>query len=258
MTRRLISNIGESKCCWNIYIFIAILFLFASCEKLIFSDNEPIQKSFNSYNYFSQISIYDIFEIELKTDSIFSVELETSQKYIENISIILDSAELVIEDNNNFKGLADYPRPKLIITFPKLDNQLLLKAPVKLSSIDTLQLAKLKLILLGKTGEFDLTMDVDNFQMVTGSDNFGYYIFRGKANSTRFWPRGSSQVDASELYSQNCYVYNNSIGDCYVNVSQKLEAKLNTIGDVIYCGSPKEIVIIEESGSGRVIDADWK
>lgn len=256
MTRRLISNIGESKCCWNIYIFMAILFLLSSCEKLIFSDNEPIQKSFNSYNYFSQISIYDIFEIELKTDSLFSIELETYNKYIENISIVLDSGELVIIDDNNFKSLPDYPRPKLKVTFPKLDDHILIKAPVKMTTIDTLQLPKLKLILLGKTGEFDITMDVAYFQMVTGSDNFGYYSFRGNANSTRFWPRGSSQVDASELSSQNCYVYNNSIGDCFVNVSQKLEAKLNTIGDVIYCGSPKEIVIIEESGSGRVIDAD--
>ena len=92
--------------------------------------------------------------------------------------------------------------------------------------------------------------------MVTGSDKFGYYFFRGNANSTRFWPRGNSQVDASELFSQNCYVYNNSIGDCYVNVSQKLEARLNTIGNVIYSGNPKEIVIIEESGSGKVLPAD--
>lgn len=252
----LVQNIKASKYKWKIYILSCIFSLFFACEKLIFPDPGSIQKSSILYDYFSQISIYDIFEIELKTDSIFSVEIESYNKYIENISIALDSGELIIEDNNNFKGLADYPRPKLIITFPRLDNQILLKAPVKMTTIDTLQLPKLKLLFLGKTGEFDITMDVDNFQMATGSDNFGYYFFRGNANSTRFWPRGSSQVDASELSSQNCYVYNNSIGDCYINVSQKLEAKLNTIGNVIYGGTPKEIVIIEESGSGRVLAAD--
>ncbi|MCK4923042.1 MAG: DUF2807 domain-containing protein, partial [Bacteroidales bacterium] len=186
-----------SKFYLNISILGIILFSFSACEKIIFSDPGSIQKISTTYDYFSQISIYDIFEIELKTDSIFSVELESYKKYIENISIVIDSGELVIKDNNNFKGLADYPRPKLIITFPKLDDQILLKAPVKMTTIETLQLPKLKLILLGKTGECDLTMDVDNFQMVTGSDNFGYYTFRGNSNSTRFWPRGSSQVDAS-------------------------------------------------------------
>ncbi len=237
-------------------LFLSFLFLtFYSCEKIIFPDEGEVFEKAENFEYFSKITIYDIFEVELKTDTVFSVRFLSPEKYIENIVIREDSGLLEFYDENFARWLPDYPRPKVIISFPRLDDQILFRSPVKLTNYDTLKLNKLKLILLGKTGEYDLLIDVDYFQMVTGSDNFGYYYFRGNAKSAKLWPRGSSQVNASGLNCRDCNIYNNSIGDCFVNVSHKLEARLNTAGNIIYSGNPEEIKILEQSGSGRLMPA---
>jgi len=209
-----------------------------------------------NYEYFSKLSFYDIFDVVLKNDTVFSVRLESPEKFIDNISINLDSAELLFRDENFARWLPDYPRPKVTISLPRLDDQLLAKSPIKLTTSDTLRINSLNLVFLGKTGEFDLTMDVNSFYMVNGSDNYAFYYFRGFAKTAKFWPRGSSQIDASMLTTQDCFIYNNSIGDCFVNASHKIEARLNTAGNVYYSGDPSEIIISEESGSGKLIRDD--
>ena len=234
-------------------LLIGLLFTLYSCEKIILSDEGVDIDKVEVYEYFSKIAFYDIFEVELKTDSVFSVKLVSPEKFIENISIQLDSGELTFYDKNFARWLPDYPRPRVTISFPRLDDQVLSRSPLKITTADTLRLERLKLVLLGQTGEYDLLMDVNYFQMVNSSDCFGYYYFRGKAKTAKIWPRGSSQVDASELITRNCNVYNNSIGDCFINASQKIEARLNTAGNVVYSGNPLEIIILEQSGSGRLI-----
>ena len=236
----------------QVMIMLIPVFALQSCEKILFSgEGQEVVKT-ESYEYFSKLTFYDIFDVELKTDSVYSVKLFTYEKYLHNISIQLDSAELVFSDFNFNRWLPDYPRPKVIIGFPQLDDQILTRSPIDLTSYDTLKLEKLDLIILGKTGNFDLTINIKRFKFVTGSDNFDFFHFRGRAGYAFIWPRGSTQVDASQLACDDCHVYNNSVGDCYVNVNHKIEARLNTAGNVIYSGNPEEIVIIEESGSGRL------
>lgn len=236
----------------------ALILIVLSCEKLLFTNEGKAVVKTETYIYFSKLTFHDIFEIELKTDSVFSVRLTSNEKFIVNISIVYDSGEIVFHDHNFAKSMPDYPRAKLLISMPSLDDKIFSRAPIKLTNTDTLKLEKLTLVLLGKTGEFDLTMDVKRFSMNNGSDNFDNYIFKGKADYAYIWPRGSSHVDASGLVCRDCNVYNNSIGDCYVNVTHKLEARLNTIGNIIYSGNPEEIVVTEESGSGRLLSTGKK
>jgi hypothetical protein len=237
----------------KIISLIALLMLFSSCEKVLFSGSGEIETEINTYDYFSKISIYHTFDVELVSDSIFSIEVEATEEHIGNISIELVSFDLKIRDENELKWLTGYQRPKLRISFPKLDDRIFVEYPVNMRSVDTLRLPKLVLLSLGKTGDFDLLLDVDYFQAATGSDNYGSYTFRGSAEHAYLWPRGSSRFDASELQTKTCVVKSNSIGDCWVNVSEKLEAQLNTMGNIYYYGNPDEIVLLEESGSGKLI-----
>lgn len=240
----------------TVFHLLIILLTQVSCEKIIMSNEGPESERLEKYDYFSKLTFNDIFEAELKTDTAFSVRLISPEKYIDNIIITLDSGEISFSDENFARWMPDYPRPKVIISFQNLDNQILVNAPVKLTSIDTLKTKQLRLFLLGKTGEYDLTINVKYFHMVTGSDNFGHYYFRGFAKTSALWPRGSCQIDASGLSTEECRVYNNSIDDCYVNVSKKIQARLNTAGNVYYSGNPQEIEIIEVSGSGRLIPVE--
>lgn len=234
---------------------ILILLVLTSCEKIIFSDQGDKIQQKTSFAEISQITVNDIFEIELKSDSFYSIEIETFERFIDDISSSLDSGNLTIFDDNQLKWLADYPRPKVIITFPALAKNIVLNAPVNMYSLDTVKIQKLAIVHIGKTGEIELLIDTEQFQFALGSDNSGIYSIRGKAGYAKIWPRGSGVVDASELLTDSSYVYNNSIGDCKINVKEKLEVRMNTLGNIIYYGSPEQIVILEESGSGRLLKA---
>jgi hypothetical protein len=230
--------------------------LTGSCEKIIFHDPGDMAIRSAGFEGFSKISFYDIFDVELRSDSSFFVDLETNEKYMDNIEISLDSGNLIFIDNNNLKWLPDYNRPRVTITFPSLSEYIHLQSPVNLFSSDTLVVPYFRIVSLGKTGDFNLLLNVDHFQIETGSDNSGYYSFKGRAGSARYWPRGSSIMDGSELEAERCYVYNNSIGDCQVNVTKRLEVRLNTMGNVCYYGNPEEIIIEEESGAGKLISCE--
>jgi hypothetical protein len=228
------------------------LMLFSACEKILL--NKPGKKvTVNKLiTPFSEISVYDIFDIELKSDSIYSLQLNGYSEYLENISFALDSGILKIRDNNKYKWFADYPRTKMVIGFPKID-LLSLEAPVHFVSADTLKMKKFVLICLGRTAEINLTLDVDYLELWTGSFDFGYYIFKGKAKSCLLWHQGNSILDARELESEICDAYNYSIGNSFVNVTTKLKVHLYSLGNIFYRGNPKEIIIADQSNKGQLI-----
>lgn len=237
-----------------IYGFLIVMMgLCAGCEKLILAGEGELLTITEEYETFSKLSFYDIYDVKLRSDSVFSVTLQVYEKYRDRIEMRLDSGNISFYDRNPERWLPEYPWPVVVISFPRLDDQLFIDSPVWISTPDTLRVPSLKVLSLGKTGEFKMTLETDFFSFVTGSDNAGYYIFSGKADDVRLWPRGSSQVNAAGLVTHNCNVYNNSIGDCSVNVTGRLEARLNTAGNIIYYGDPAEIVLTEESGEGRLM-----
>ncbi|MCF8226350.1 MAG: DUF2807 domain-containing protein [Bacteroidales bacterium] len=237
-------------------LLMILAMVVSSCEKIIFSDNGELVRLETEFESFSQISFYDIFDVEIAVDTVFSVSVETDEEFLDQISVTLDSGNLILNDHNVLKILTDYPRPFVRITLPYLNDHILLKAPVRITSSDTLRIPKLRIVSLGKAADIDLCIDTDHFQITTGSDNFGFYRVRGYSDNSRLWPRGSSIFDASELETKNCYVFNNSIGDCTVNVRGTLEAGLDRAGNIYYYGRPEEIVILEESGTGKLIQVD--
>ncbi len=224
-----------------------------SCEKVLFMEQGEVVVREEQFDRFTHVSFYNIFDVELQSGDRFGYRLEAYEKYMERLFATLDSGNLVFRDSNIVQIMADYPRPRVVVTFPELEGTMLLESPVRLTTADTLRIPAFRLQSLGKAGEFDLVLNVDRFNVTTGSDNTGYYVFRGKARSARYWARGSSIMDASGLEAEDVYVFNNSIGDCQVFVSRRLEARLNSAGNVFYTGGPDEVVVTEESDTGRLI-----
>lgn len=238
-----------------VFILSGTLMLFSACEKIILNNPGKQVSVSKLITPFSEIAIYDIFDIEIKSDSIYSLRLTGYSDYLENISFTIDSGILKISDNNNYKWLADYPRTKIAIGFPKIGT-FWVEAPVHLISLDTLKLDRFELVSRGKTAEIDLTLDVNSLVLWTGSLDFGYYVLKGKAKSSFIWHQGNSIVDAKELESNNCEVYNFSIGNSFVNAITKLKVHLYSSGNIFYRGDPGEINIAEQSNKGKLIRLD--
>ncbi len=233
-------------------ILCGSLIVFSACEKILL--NNPGKKiTINkSITPFSGITISDIFNVELKSDSAYSLSLSGHSDYLDNIYLVNNSGMLIISDQNKYKWLADYPRTKITIGFPKI-YAMNLKAPVHLVSLDTLRLERFLLISWEKTSEIYLTLDSEYFEFWTTSFDFGYYEFKGKTKSFVLWQKGAGVVDARELESKFCQVHNYSVGNSYVNATNKLEVYLNSFGNIYYSGNPKEIVIVEQKNKGGLI-----
>ena len=230
--------------------FFSLLF-FSSCEKIILNDPGTFITKTVTTESFRDIVIYDIFDIVLKSDSVYSLQLQGYSDYIDNISLLNDSGTLKISDNNKYSWLPDYPRMKVIISFPAI-NMITLESPSHITNVDTLKLKSFFLVSSGKTAEVYLILDVDYCAINTGSDDFGYFELKGKAKSCYYYQQGSSIIESRDLVVENCKAYNNSIGDTYLYVTSRLEAHLGSKGNIYYLGSPGEI-ISESNSSGKLI-----
>jgi hypothetical protein len=104
----------------------------------------------------------------------------------------------------------------------------------------------------GKFTDLDVCLDVNTFYIAVSSDDYGIYKLRGKANYGDFTARGSIFVYAGDMEIKNCNVYTKSIGDFYLNVSEKLTANLVSTGNIYYKGNPEVVVESQKSG-GKVI-----
>ncbi len=242
---------------WVNYILLLLsLTIVPACEKLLFSDVGDPAISLYDQNHFSRINIKGVFNVELQSDSLYSVKVESFDALIDSVIVRFESDTLVLEDHNSFSWYPDYPRPTIVVSFPRLDNQIYMEFPAYVYSTDSLSIPRLTVTALGKSGEFDLLLNTDIFHFSTGTDNYGTYTFRGRAGSVNFMPRGSSVLDAAGLKTGNAYVYNNSIADCSINVSNSLKVKLDTYGNIYYYGDPENITITEESGKGKLIKGE--
>jgi hypothetical protein len=67
--------------------------LFSACEKIILNKTGKQVTVNKLIKPFSEIDIYDIFDIELKSDSIYSLRLYGYSDYLGNISFNIDSTK---------------------------------------------------------------------------------------------------------------------------------------------------------------------
>jgi len=201
---------------------------------------------------FGEIMIEDIFVIELKNDTVFSVRIESNEDIIDNISYRVENNRLVLNDNNSYKWLPDYPLAKLTISFPDISD-ININAPAKMFSKDTLTVDSLSLSAGAQLIDLDLIVNAKHIYLWTGSDNYGHYTLRGYTKSSDLRIYGSAQLYAGELKTEYAWVRNYSIGDCYVYAEKQLRVWLKHYGNIYYYGTPEEIIIEQKDSRGRLI-----
>jgi hypothetical protein len=100
------------------------------------------------------------------------------------------------------------------------------------------------------SGDISMTVKVGHLQSnISGS---GSIYLSGSANTYDAKITGSGDVDAFDLQTRNSAVVITGSGNCRVNVSDKLQAKITGSGDVLYKGDPRISQAI--TGSGKVKD----
>jgi hypothetical protein len=240
----------------NFRILFPLLFLMLviACRKSDFSSAGPSISVKTILDPFGEVIVNDIFDIEIRNDTLFSIEITGKKSILDKITFIAGENILEFYDGNSYQWLPDYPRPVVTLSFP--DNiSILLNAPAKIYSADTLRVNNLGINSTGGMADVDITVDAVNILLMTNYTDFGYYRLSGRAENSEILIFGSAQLKAEELLTKNSRVRNYSIGDCHVHASEKLTVLLGHYGNIYYHGSPGEIIIERMESRGRLVKA---
>jgi hypothetical protein len=203
---------------------------------------------------FTKFEILDYFNVYLKTDSINKIEIEAGQNEIGNIETDISAKNLIIKDLNACPFMKGYSEKKLYIHSDTLSN-IIVHDGINLFSVDTLKQDDMNIKFLSDIGHCDLTLCCKNLFFETWFSS-GDFILKGKTGYLYLYLDGLSFTNAKQLETESCYVYNNSMGDAYVRTSGILEVHIKNSGNVYYSGSPSEILLKENTGSGKLIKND--
>lgn len=90
-------------------------------------------------------------------------------------------------------------------------------------------------------GSGNVTLDLAVGTLRSEIDGSGDMTLKGKATSHVIEINGSGDVHGLDLATEQCGVEINGSGDCDVNVSSSLDARINGVGDVRYKGEVQDI-----------------
>lgn len=236
------------------YLLFFSLILILSCDNALFDSGSIVTKEYKLED-FNEIYIEDVFDIYLTQDTVCSLKLEGGSNLLSDINFEVRDKEFHIKNDNGANWSRKYEQIAVHIslkdiTFLKVDES------ANVQSIDTLKLPKITIWSITDYADIDLTIESDNFYIVNESTSGGYFTIKGETVNSGIWARGSCIIDASELKTVNTDIKTESIGDCTINVSAKLEVEISRTGNVYYKGNPSEIDYVNEKAKDQLIKID--
>ncbi len=237
-------------------VFYCILLLpllyVTSCNKALFNAGETVTKEVRIDSVFSSIDIENMFDITLVNDTVNKVLVTCGENLQPFVSITAKNGILYFNNSAKENWSRSYQKIKLEVhlTFgPRID----IHEPISLKTKGVFTCNNFSIIDFWKISEVDVNIDANFCGIYMSSDNFGYFKIKGKAQTADIWGWGSAYVMADSLVSQNCHVLQRGMADVHVNVSGQLSVSLEFTGNVYYTGNPAEIIIENQTSTGRLI-----
>lgn len=236
---------------FKILIFLSLLLTItiSSCEFLL----DPGEKTSRRINIdeFSFAHFKSIFNIKLVQDDSYFIKLDGYKSMIEDVKIDQQDGNIHIKNDAKLTWISNTEKPTLELHFKNI-NRIRLHSPCNVISSDTIKVNSLSLDQYCDISTFDITMDVNSLQFHNVYTASGTAIFRGRANGFTLVPVASVRIEADKLKCKNVSLTTRTINDVFINVTEKLDVKFQSKGDVYVKGSP-EITISEQSGSGKIV-----
>ncbi len=231
-----------------IYLLLTSLFII-SCKKIFFNEDEGTRTLF--LNDFHAVKIYGIYDLVLIQDSANNLVINGSND-IGSIDAIIKNDTLIID---NHKGMSlNTEKNRITLHFSNL-NFMVSYDPINVSNIDTLKADHFVYHAIGEISEVNLVVDCSYFQIASSANTLGYFYLSGQSDGCIFFNRYGCSMFAESLLCRNAEIINESVGDVYVNASEKIKVYIWGPGNIYYHGSP-DIEILENKGEGKIIGLD--
>jgi len=237
--------------------FVCIFCFFAlySCK----NENLDCFKSIgelDSVNYVFEnnpknLNIYDIFDVYLSQDSVFSVKVITNKTLLKNINVENNDTAIEIRDLNKCYFLRNKNiKHKLYIKTPDL-KELLIMGVVNLITPDTVNFNRFLLRIYSEISFCNINVKCKEhffFELWRVTGNFK---IAGQSTYFSILNHGESYIDASNYKANYVYVNQRSTGDIKIFALELLTADIFDIGNVYYLGNPQ--LKINEYNKGKAI-----
>ena len=225
-----------------------MLSLFIGCKK---DPNARIDKLENT-SAFKEIVLDDAFDLTIYQDSVYSIEINAHEDFIEEIEYTIVDSVLNIQNNsgqrwrnpetNKISITIHCERPRLI----QANESCFIKTGNPIVSNE------LGLVVYGKLNQADLELNGNVFYFWNNHPCGGKLILRGKTDQLKLWSFAIMQVDASSCEIRYGLVENFSKGDCKVNISEKLDYSLQGEGNIQLKGNPT-LQLLKQTSTGSLI-----
>lgn len=240
-------------------ILYSIVLLFAvfssvSCEKNCLKAAGEIDSTLYELMPFNDIHIYDIFNVEIRQDSFYSVQVKTNSTLLKNISVVQNDTSITIVDSNKCYPLrkADI-KIDLIITSPEIKHLNFYNASTFYTK-DTLYYNRFLFRAYGKLAFADFKVKCDDHLFLSMWNVSGNIKVGGSCKYLQILNHGNGYIDAFNLKSKYAQITQKSTGDIKTNVSNKITATIYDSGNIYYKGNP--VIDTTDYYTGTLIDAN--
>ncbi|NOU17699.1 MAG: DUF2807 domain-containing protein [Bacteroidales bacterium] len=237
---------------YKLFLIVCTSIVYSSCKDGLFNAGDVVTREIQLSSTISCIEVNTMLEITLVQDTINKALVTCGENLQSDIDIFVKDNILYLNNSIKYNWSRSYEKVKLelhLISIPRLD----VRKPSYITSRDTIKTHEFFLVDWGKFTELDVTLDVDNCAIDVSVEGFGHYTVKGKSTTANFHCKGSAFFYAEKLQVQNCTVLQNSIGDTYVNVLNKLTVTIQNSGKVYYYGNPSSIILNNNFPNDKLI-----
>ena len=249
-------------------LFSLVSLMFTSCQKMVFSNGEPITEERSVDESFTVVSMFNNVNVKLVHSQHPRLELTCPKNLIEKVTTEVKGDTLVVRNENDFNWIRSYDYSiDLTVYYDSLrsvnycsigelrsiDSIIGMKVQSIDSTeigIDTVLTNNFILRILEGSGDINLTFNCNVLKTVF-SNGTSKVTLKGYAGYTEHYLKSYGVVHAEALNSNIVKVMSHSTNDVYVWAQSALYAYLYNIGNAYYKGYPWIEAHCE--GDGRVI-----
>lgn len=216
-----------------------------------FTNTGAIVKEERRVGDFDSIDVRDYVNLILSQDSVNKVVVEAGQNIISGITTEVIDRQLLIDNTLKCNWLRSYSKPINVYISVKNLQKIYYLGSGNVTSTNILKTTLLKLEIWGGCGSIDLDLDVHQgiFALQLGTADI---TLHGNCTICSIYQGDYGIFQCKELKTGYNQTTNRGSNDCYINVTQYLDATIDAIGNIYYTGNP-DSVKTKINGTGQLI-----
>ncbi len=224
--------------------------LLFSCKK----ENQQNTTIYKNLSEFSKIELNGVFDVYLKQDSVYSIEIVGNENWVGNIVFKVENEILKIDNQAKGKWLKPKEDKVKIYISSNRPKMIFANETCNIETLNPIISDEFGIVMSSKLNQANLELNCNTFYFWNNFPCGGKLTLRGNAEILKIWNFAIMSVDAKNLTTEYALIENSSKGNCEVFVTNKMEYSIHGIGDIHLYGNPKELILNEISSTGKLLN----